>query len=286
MTHWTLPTLNHLMSRHGLSIRVTGAQPFANGFWNTVLHLVTDHGDLVFKHYRPMPRDSLFPNLPASEALALQRLHGMTVAPDLIAFLPTEDVLIYRYLPGPEWQGDVIAAAQLMRRQSRADPAGFRTVPTQPAAILTEGDQILSRCTPDAITRSLQTCRPVPQTIAPAPLSLIHTDPAPANLNGHGPALRVIDWQCPASGDLAQDVSVLFSPAFLTLYNRPLLSPDHRALFLQTLDIPALTARLPAVEPAYAWRLACYCAHRMQTTPDQSLAHRYRQAALTQAAHL
>jgi len=233
-----------------------------------------------------MPENSLFPNLPADEARALHRLNGLDVAPDIVAFLPTEDVLIYRYLPGAEWQDDVTAAALLMRRQSRADPTGFREVPTQSDAILHQADQILSRCTPDDITHTLQKCRPTPVKTAPAQPSLIHTDPAPANLIGHGPALRLIDWQCPAAGDLAEDVSVLFSPAFLTLYNRRVLTRNQRDLFLQTLDNPDLTARLPGLEPAYQWRVACYCAHRMQTTPNPILSQRYRQAALAQAAHL
>jgi hypothetical protein len=286
MQKWTPPALNALLSQHGLPIRVTSAQPFANGFWNTVLHLETDQGDLVLKQYRDMPPGSLFPNLPADEARALQRLQGLNVAPDLVATLPDARILLYRYLPGPEWHSDVTAAAHLMRRQSRADPTGFRPVPTDAHAILSQADQILSRCHPDPTTRTVQSCRPIPQPTAPAPLSLIHTDPAPANMIGQGPSLRLIDWQCPAAGDLAEDVSVLFSPAFRTLYNRPLLTTDQRHLFLQTLDIPALTARLPRLEPAYAWRLACYCAHRAQTAADPTLADRYRHAALTQAAHL
>ena len=49
---------------------------------------------------------------------------------------------------------------------------------------------------------------------------------------------------------------------------------------------PALTARLTVLEPAYTWRLACYCAQRSQTAPDPALAARYGAAALTQAAHL
>ena len=286
MTVWTLPALNAFMTRHGLDIRVAGAQAFTGGFWNTVLHLQTNAGDLVFKHYKPVAQNSLFPNLPQDEAKALHRLQGLEVAPDLVSFFPDDDVLIYRYLPGPEWQDDVTAAAHLMRRQSRADPTGFRAVPVQADQILQQADQILARCTPDSTTRRLQSCRPTPCPTPPAPLSLIHTDPAPANLIGQGTVLRLIDWQCPAAGDLAEDVSVLFSPAFLTLYNRPLLTQAQRDHFLQTLNDPALTDRLPTLEPAYAWRLACYCAHRMQTTPDGDLALRYRQAAVVQAAHL
>ena len=64
------------------------------------------------------------------------------------------------------------------------------------------------------------------------------------------------------------------------------MTPSQRTAFLSTLADPALTARLPALEPAYTWRLACYCAHRAQTAPDPTLSARYRAAALIQTAPL
>ncbi|MEO8244131.1 MAG: phosphotransferase [bacterium] len=286
MTRWTLPSLNAFMARHDLDLAVTSAEAFTSGFWNQVLHLTTSHGDLVFKQYHRTADNPLFPNLPADEARALQRLHGLDVAPDLMGFWPDEDVLIYHYLPGPEWQDDVTAAAHLLRRQSRADPAGFREVPTTAEAILAQADTILALCNPDRTTEALLACRPNAQTTAATRLSLIHTDPAAANLIGTGDSLRLIDWQCPAAGDLAEDVAVLFSAAFRTLYARPPLTRDHRARFLQVLGDADLTARLPALEPAYFWRLAAYCAHRMQTTPDADLANRYSAAVLAEIACL
>ena len=286
MTPWTLPQVQAFAARHLPETQVTAANPFSGGFWNDVQHLTTSHGDLVFKRYRPIPRDSLFPNLPQAEALALTRLTGLNVAPDLVGFWPAAQVLIYRYVPGPEWQDDVVAAAHLFRRQAQADPTGFRAVPVTAASILAQADRFLAACTPDPVTNRLAACRPVALPGEPAPQSLIHTDPAAANLVGSGPGLRLIDWQCPAAGDLAEDVAVLFSPAFLTLYNRPLLTQTQRHLFLATLADPALERRLPALEPAYGWRLATYCARRMQTTPDPALATRYHTAALAEAAHL
>ena len=286
MTPRTLPQVQAFMARHLPDTQVTAASPFSGGFWNDVQRLATSQGDLVFKRYRPIPPDSLFPNLPTAEALALTRLSGLNVAPDLVGFWPAEQVLIYRYVPGPEWQNDVTSAALLMRRQAQADPTGFRHVPRTAQDILAQADRFLATCTPDPVTNRLAACRPVARPGEPAPLSLIHTDPAAANLVGCGPGLRLIDWQCPAAGDLAEDVAVLFSPAFLTLYNRPLLTPPQRQLFLATLADPALAARLPTLEPACAWRLATYCARRMQTTADPALATRYQNAALAEAARL
>ena len=286
MPAWTLPQIRAFLSPRLPGLAVHHAAPFTGGFWNDVQRLDTSDGPLVFKRYRPIPEGSLFPNLPADEALALTRLAGLDVAPDLVAFWPEEPALLYRFLPGPEWQDDVMSAAQLLRRQSRANPQGFRRVPVTADTILAEADRILSTCTPDEVTTHLQACHPPARTTPPAPLSLIHTDPAAANLVGQGAGLRLIDWQCPAAGDLAEDVSVLLSPAFLTLYQRPLVGPAARRLFLETLADPDLEARLPALEPAYVFRLAAYCARRMQTTPDPSLAARYRHAALAQAQAL
>lgn len=286
MSVWSLPQMQAFVSRHLPDLQLLAARPFTGGFWNDVQLLTTSQGALVCKRYRPVLSDSLFPNLPKDEALALTRLAGLNVAPDLVGFWPDEQVLIYRYVPGPEWQDDVISAAHLMRRQSRADPAGFRPVPTTAAAILAQADGFLAACAADKVTARLTDCRPPARRSAAGPLCLIHTDPAAANLVGTGAGLRLIDWQCPAAGDLAEDVSVLLSPAFLTLYNRPLIPPTQRRRFLDTLADPALEARLPALEPAYGWRLATYCALRMQTTPSSALAARYRAAALAQATHL
>ena len=286
MSAWTLTQIKAFAARHLPGTQVLAAHPLTGGFWNDVQRLDTSAGDLVLKRYRPIPPGSLFPNLPQDEALALTRLAGLNVAPDLVGVWPDQQVLIYRHIPGPEWQDDVQAAAQLMRRQTQADPSGFRTVPVTATAILAQADGLLAACIPDEVTRALRLARPAARPSEPARLCLIHTDPAAANLVGTGAGLRLIDWQCPAAGDLAEDVSVLLSPCFLSLYNRPLIPPAQRALFLTTLNDPALTERLPALEPAYGWRLACYAAHRSQTTPDPGLAARYRAAALTQAAHL
>ena len=286
MPAFTLTDVQAFAARHLPGTQVTSARSFTGGFWNEVQHLTTSRGDLVFKRYRPIPPDSLFPNLPQDEALALARLAGLNVAPDLVGFWPAEQVLIYHFIPGPEWRDDVQAAAQLLRRQAMADPTGFRPVPVTAAAILAQGDRDLAACVPDPVIRHLKACRPTARPSDPAPTSLIHTDPAAANLVGTGAGLRLIDWQCPAAGDLAEDVAVLLSPAFRTLYNRPLITPAQRRLFLDTLADSALERRLPALEPAYGWRLATYCARRMQTTPDPTLARHYQNAALADAARL
>ena len=286
MTVWSLTQVQAFTASRLPDLQVLASEPFTGGFWNEVQRLETTAGDLVLKRYRPVLPGSLVPNLPQDEARALTCLAGLQVAPDLVGYWPEDQVLIYRHVPGPEWHDDVEAAAQLMRRQARAEPTGFRTVPVGAADILAQADGFLAACDPDDMTQALHACRPLPRPSPPAPLCMIHTDPAAANLVGSGTGLRLIDWQCPALGDLAEDVAVLFAPAFRSLYNRPLITDDQRQRFLTTLADPALAARLPALEPAYVWRLAAYCARRAQTAPDKALSRRYRVAAHVQAKAL
>ena len=74
--------------------------------------------------------------------------------------------------------------------------------------------------------------RPVPVTLAPPPrLSLIHADLGASNLIGAGPDLRIIDWQCPAAGDLVEDIYSFLSPGFHILNLHATLTPDALAEF-------------------------------------------------------
>ena len=169
MSVWTLSHIQAFAARHLPDLRVSAARPFTGGFWNDVQHLTTSAGDLVLKRYRPIPPGSLFPNLPQDEALALTRLSGLNVAPDLVGFWPDAQVLIYRHVEGPEWQDDVTAAARLFKRQALADPTGFRAVPTTAAAILAQADAILATCT--------SRCADSPPRGDPAPATAVRPPP-------------------------------------------------------------------------------------------------------------
>ena len=72
---------------------------------------------------------TLFPNLPEDEAEALRRLAGLDVAPDLVGFWPQESLLVYEFVEGEMWHGDMHSVAVLLTRKEAADATGFRSVP-------------------------------------------------------------------------------------------------------------------------------------------------------------
>jgi hypothetical protein len=264
-----------------------GVKPLSGGYWNDVLRLDTDQGRMVLKHYRAVMAGSLFPNLPDDEAAALTRLKGTNVAPEPIGYWPDARVLIYGYVEGAHWAGDVDAMAALLARKSTVDPAGFRAVPMTPETILAAGDALYAPCQEDAITRRLRNLRPKP---AAAPAGgwcqhpqLCHTDIGAANLIGAGPDLRLIDWQCPAAGDGAEDAYTFLSPAFQILNLHPPLTGAQRLRFLGLWGDAQSRARFHLLESAYAWRMAGYCCRRMQTAEDPVVRQRYGEAAQAEA---
>ena len=238
------------------------------GLWNRLFRVEAAGRCLSLKHYAVLPPGLLFPNLPAAEALALQRLAGRGVAPDLVGFWPAARLLIYAHIDGAHWSGDPAPVAHLLDRAAAADCTGFRALATTPAAILAEGDALFAHCSPDDLTRAWQDQRPAAVVIAAAPLSLVHTDVGAGNLIGAGGGLRLIDWQCPGAGDAAEDVCSFLSPAVQAVNHRPPLTPDQRSRFLAAVARPDLAARAMVMERFFAYRHAAYCCLRRQMAPD------------------
>jgi hypothetical protein len=276
---WTPETVARFLTAEGLVCAPEAVAPLSGGYWNAVFRADTASGRLVLKAYVRVMEGTLFPNLPAAEAAALDRLAGLAVAPDPVGFWPELGVLVYRHVPAALWAGDIAAVAALLRRKEAADPSGFRPVPVIAEAMVAEGDRLLAACAMDDDAARLAALRPKPRP-GPAPerLSLIHTDIGAGNLIGAGEGLRLIDWQCPAAGDLVEDVASFLSPAFQILNMRAPLSGSLRADFLHALDLPQFPARLAAMEPAHARRMAAYCLRRRQTAPEADVQARYAAA--------
>lgn len=280
-----IPQATAFLAAHGFH------QPFSismlrGGYWNQVMKVTCAEGTLVLKRYVEVLSNSLFPNFPDAEAAALERLEGLGVAPEPAGFWPEEKILIYRYVDGDLWSGDMAAVANLLRRKEAADPAGFRQVPWKPEGILEQGDGLLSRCIHDDLSLRLRSARPHPFEIAPPErLSLIHTDIGAGNLVGSGDGLRLIDWQCPAEGDLAEDVYSFLSPAFQILSDRlPVTSADG---FFHALDMPPMRDRYLTLRPYFAYRMAAYCCLRYQGAgTDQVLHDRYYAATAAELEHV
>jgi Ser/Thr protein kinase RdoA (MazF antagonist) len=152
--------------------------------------------------------------------------------------------------------------AALLKRQHQLAVDGFRDVPVMPADILAQGDQFLAQM---KRPQDLRRLRPSPVD-CPVLLrrSLLHTDVGPGNLILGAQGLRLIDWQCPALGDAAEDLCAFLSPAFQILYGRAPLTPAQRAAFLFVYDDQRVVERLQLLEPFYHWRMATYCGMRQQ----------------------
>lgn len=256
-----------LLRAHGIlppDVAVEAA-PLAGGYWNEVLRLTGDGVDWVVKVFADQDGWRLFPILPDDEARALALLRGARVAPDPVAYLPRTPerpaVLVYAWVAGGPWQTGTAAVAELMRRQHAVAADGFRSVPTASDGILAEGERLLAGADPvdAAALRALAPTRPVQ---AAARRALIHTDAGTGNVIVGPDGPRLIDWQCPALGDPAEDLFAFLSPAFQVLYGHEPLTAAERAECLEAYGDRAVLARLAALEPALAWRFAAYCAMR------------------------
>ena len=261
-------------------------KPLTGGYLNQVFRLTGPFGDWVVKCFKDSREITLFPNMARAEARALAVLGPLEIAPRLIDFLDDPDhglILIYSFHPGEVWPGSIPEAdasslssvAGLLRRQHQLKVDGFREVPVTPPDILAQGEQFL---TDPARSQELGRLRPV---VVDCPLlpsrSLLHTDVGPGNLITGPQGLRLIDWQCPALGDPAEDLCAFLSPAFQILYGRPLLSPAQREIFLDAYDDRRVIERLRILEPFFHWRMATYCHMRRQqyatTRPVASAAY-------------
>jgi len=264
------------------------AKPLSGGYWNDVFRVRGDGIDWVVKRFSEVITGTLFPNLPEAEAAALERLDGLEVAPAPVAFFPDEGagaVLVYGFHAGHPWAEDVRPVAGAMRRQHGVSADGFRQVPVEPAGIVAEGDAILARAHSDQHAARLARLKPAPAP-APVPLprrSLIHTDAGAQNIIIGPQGLRIIDWQCPAAGDPAEDAYSFVSDAFQILNQHPALSVGERVEFLDAYGDEAMAARLSWLEPAFIYRMTAYCILRMQTLAGEDEAARQRYADATAA---
>ena len=167
--------------------------------------MVGSNLDWVIKRCRPgLPGESLFPNLPESEARALECLQGAEVAPAPVAFYPEDGpALVYEYHPGELWQDGVLGVAQLLRwlhdlpGQSTAD---FRSLPIRSEEILFEGDGMLPDADSDPWSDRLRSLRPAHAESPPLETrKLIHTDVGAGNIVVGPSGDRLIESAVPGS---------------------------------------------------------------------------------------
>ena len=273
---------------HAESLDALTLELLTGGFWNHVYRLrSTEHLSLdwVVKQFVQVPVNPLFPILPRAENAALQFLEEQECAPTPIAFIadsPIGSLLVYKYVPGTSWNGDLDAAATLIARVQGIPidafaTTTFRKLPTAASALQAHAEAMLQRH-PGAVSDSVRALLPPVSARMNYPNRrevLVHTDCGPGNMVSSPGGLRLIDWQCPGIGDGIQDVVTFLSPAMQTLYGYPVLTAEQEQRFLgayvsaladNASDAQDMLAWFHSIRSSHHYRFAAYCAMRAQDT--------------------
>jgi len=256
------PVIRALRDR-GLAGGPTAFEPLEGGRSNHLWKFADNGRDLVCKLYtdRATP---LFPNDPDAEWLALEQVSGKDLGPRPVTTVNagSDIALVYESIEGRRWRSDIAAVGALLARlHAIPPPDGLRVIPAGGKAIVDVGQKTLSGCHGTDALRLLD-LRPEPPDVPVVPQAFLHGDVVPENLVDGRHGLRLIDWQCPARGDPAEDLAVFLSPAMQALYGGAPLSEAEKDHFLDASGDPALAERYRALAPAFHWRMAAYCLWR------------------------
>ncbi|WP_118135384.1 phosphotransferase family protein [Oceanicella sp. SM1341] len=248
-------------------VRAGAFAPTTGGNTNLVWRWQARGGALGVKLVQPGADTPLFPNDPAAEFAALRALEGTGLAPRPVALCPVGAgrAVIYRWVEGRTWDGAPEPLARLLRRlHALPPPGGLRAMPADPLA---HGAAMLAGLGSDSRRAALEARRPEHPPGPAGPAVFLHADPVPANVV-LTPEPLLIDWQCPARGEAAEDIAVALSPGMRRVYGGPPVSAAGVQRFLEAYADPAATRRYTALAPALHWRLAAYCLWRaMQGGP-------------------
>ena len=272
--------LRHHLVADGLISADTIWQAQTGGRTNKVWRL-TGASDLICKLYLDASANPLYANTPQAEYACLRVLAGTGVAPDAYGFVQTPFgvVLLYHYIAGHVWDGDVLAVANLLDRVHALVPSiGLRVLPDDTSFVTAQGLDILGKIKGACGDQLRALCPDV--TLDPIAPVLIHTDVVAGNLIHGADGLRLIDWQCPALGDPLVDVAMFLSPAMHFIYGTAPLSDADKTAFLDAIS-PTIRARYDHAGGLYHWRMAAYCLWRS----EQGIAD-YEDAALLEMALL
>jgi Ser/Thr protein kinase RdoA (MazF antagonist) len=202
------------------------------------------------KSYDPDAASPLFPNDPAAERRALAALSPSGLAPAPLG--AGADWVAYRYLEGAAWRSGCAPVAHTLHHLHSHPGTAFRPLASGSAALLAQGRAILADC-PSTLPE------PPDPGVPPVAPRLIHGDAVPGNIIAGPHGVTLIDWQCPASGDPAEDLAMFLSPAMQSLYRGRPLAAQERQEFLSSYPDAATVGRFLALEPLFRWRMAAHC---------------------------
>lgn len=227
-------------------------QPLGGGRTNRVWRL----GEVVVKLYDPKAATALFPNNPQDEQRALMHYGPLDLAPNLLA--SGQNWLAYSYLTGRAWEAGTAAVARLLAAvHGSPPPAGLRVLSSGWDALQAQTQQMLHIA---GLSHPLPAYRDVPPILPQA----LHGDAVAGNMIETPDGLRLIDWQCPALGDPAEDLATFLSPAMQTIYRGTPLSAAEVATFLNSYPDRVMVDRYLLLRPLFHLRMAAHCAQRAQ----------------------
>ncbi len=254
-------TLGAELAAHTGGARPGHWKPLSGGRTNAIWRIQAGERDLVCKLFRPDTANPLFPNDPAAEALALSALRGLDIAPEFCATAETSlgVCLLYRFEQGAPWRGGAGPVAHLLRRlHGLKPPPGLRRIASGTRALGDMTGAILAACTapaPGILARP-----PAMPGVPPTPIRcFLHGDAVAGNIVVGAAGTRLIDWQCPATGDPCEDLAIFLSPAMQYLYRGKTLSAQEVEDFLAAYGDEKIAERYLALRPAFHQRMAAYC---------------------------
>ncbi|MGH8927526.1 MAG: phosphotransferase [Acidimicrobiia bacterium] len=249
--------------------------PLEGGYRNTLYRLRGSGFDWVVKQYAPPDPNPLFPLLFEHEWRFLLEYGDDLMAPELVAGDQERRVLLYRYVPGLPWDGDIGGAARLLSRvASMAGAAWLRTLPSSVAELRAHTDRIVNgvKEPPVGLLNHFDVAE------VPFESRLVHTDCGPGNMIGGAGSYLLIDWQCPGLGDPVEDLVAFTSPGVQILNGRQPLTRSEIDDLLRSYVHRDVVDRYHHKAVLYRARLAAYWAWRIERLggdPRQAL---YRRA--------
>ena len=92
------------------------------GYRNLVQRMQGQGFDWVVKQYAPLDDNPLFPLRFEDESRLLADYQEAEIAPCLVTTEPSRRLLVYEFVPGDIWDGDLADAAAMLNRVGNATP--------------------------------------------------------------------------------------------------------------------------------------------------------------------
>jgi hypothetical protein len=255
-----------------------------SGGYRNLIHRVEGEGfDLVVKQYAPADDNPLFPLLFDDEWRSLAEFEDVGIAPRLVATDHGRRILIYGFVHGDVWDGDLFGVGALLSRVGRVAPVGWlRKLPSSVDELRTHTSHILNAVA-DPPPSLLDHFNVDDEPIQPR---LVHTDCGPGNVIGASGHYTLVDWQCPGQGDPVEDLAAFTSPGVQVLYERAPLGKADVDELLAAYGDARVAERYRWKAPLYSARFAAYCAWRIERLAGHPDADRYRQALASEMESL